>query len=57
MANKKEISYYKTIVDGKIKNDEQYQEYFSLYLIYEKDSSEESAKNNKYIYSATRLCK
>ena len=57
MANKKEISYYKTIVDGKIKNDEQYQEYFSLYFIYEKDSSEESAKNNKYIYSATRLCK
>ncbi len=60
MANKKEISYYKTIVDGKIKGDQNYQELFTVYFTYEREASsesEESLKNNKYIYSASRLCK
>jgi hypothetical protein len=34
MVNKKEISYYKTIVDGQLKDDEKYPEFFSLYFTY-----------------------
>jgi hypothetical protein len=39
MANKKEISYYRTLVDGRLKNDEKYSEFFTIYFQNKKSKS------------------
>jgi chloramphenicol O-acetyltransferase len=68
----KQFSYYKTIVDGKIKNDESYEEFFTIYMKIKskkkEDGKEEPKKDkndNKFsaksyqfnpIYSITRIC-
>lgn len=32
VSSTKPFTYYKTIIDGKIKNDEKYEEFFTIYL-------------------------
>jgi len=59
MANKKEISYYRTLVDGRLKDDEQYSEMFTIYFQNKKSKVVEDIEDEKdtnYIYSATRVC-
>ena len=72
VSTAKQYSCYKTVIDGKIKNDERYEEFFTIYIKAntkkKEDAAKEDLKTNKLdgkqgmkglinpMYSITRVC-